>query len=240
MATGGDTAASDREHPREPIKAAAVASVPPSLSRSARGAVCILSRKPLHNITRVPPMALRDAGYDVRVVSLGAPVEELRQLSPQTDYIEVAPQPFTARLIGDINRRLSRRRNRLAQRELRQALALRRGGARGLLVRAHRIAVVPVAQAARCWRLLFAIPCAAMLMKGGQTFAATWRDLAGQEILCTLARFFAALQQHETTRAFARLAEAAECTSCRRAILSTWCLTRRGRISASFRGRAVS
>jgi glycosyltransferase involved in cell wall biosynthesis len=174
--------------------------------------VCILSRKPLDNITRVTRMAkaLSDAGWRVVVVSLGAPVAELRDMCAQVEYLEVAPRPFVFRLTGEINRRLSRRRNRRARRQARQAQRTRRGGMRAIMLRFGGAVITPLGQQAlRCWRLIVAVPCAVMLRKPDRGFAATWRELAGQETTRTLALFLAALQQPASSRGFAAAADAA-------------------------------
>jgi glycosyltransferase involved in cell wall biosynthesis/SAM-dependent methyltransferase len=178
----------------------------------AQTSVCILSRKPLANITRVTRMgtALVAAGYRVSVVSLGAPVQQLRDMCPEIDYVEVAPQAVTARLIAALNRRLMRHRNRLARRQRRDAETLRRSGLPAALLRLHRLAVRPVGRwALQCWREVCAAPCAALLKKDGQKFAAAWRELAHQESLQSVALLLRALQQQASTRAFAKATDAA-------------------------------
>src|SRR5437660_9017722 len=76
---------------------------------------CILSRKDLRNITRVPRMAkaLSDAGFRVVVVALRAPVPELREMSRGVEYVEVGPRPFTARIVSILNFRVFARNQQL-------------------------------------------------------------------------------------------------------------------------------
>ena len=69
---------------------------------------CILSRKPLGAITRVPRLAkeLSDHGYDVSVLSMGEPVDELRATTPDVKYYGVEVTPFTRPLMLKFERRL--------------------------------------------------------------------------------------------------------------------------------------
>src|SRR5947209_7634046 len=142
-------------------EAARLAPADPVAARSEGGGVCILSRKDLRNITRVPRMAkaLSDAGFRVVVVSLRAPVAELREMSRGADYVEVGPRPFTARLVSILNFRVFARNRRLQA----EAEALARGGWRALAVRSWRLLTAPLAGDARLLRrYLLAAPAAAL------------------------------------------------------------------------------
>ena len=73
----------------------------PIQSPDRRASICILSRKNLERVTRVVRMAkaLNDSGYDVTVVSLGRPCRELAETTPEVEYIEVALDPWTRRML---------------------------------------------------------------------------------------------------------------------------------------------
>ncbi len=66
-------------------------------SSSARPSVCILSRKDLGTLTRVVRQAgsLSAAGWQVTVVCLGRPVQELLDTTPDVEYLEVTAEPWT-------------------------------------------------------------------------------------------------------------------------------------------------
>ncbi len=74
--------------------------------------ICILSRKALRDITRVVRLAkaLSDAGHRVTVVSLEAPIEELRKTTPTVQYIEAPVVPATTRRVAQINKQRAERR----------------------------------------------------------------------------------------------------------------------------------
>ncbi|HEU0155751.1 MAG TPA: glycosyltransferase family 4 protein [Stellaceae bacterium] len=73
-----------------------------------KGRICILSRKDLRDITRVPRMAkaLTEAGYAVTVVALRAPVQQLQDMCPEVEYVSVTPRPITTRLLTRRRRRV--------------------------------------------------------------------------------------------------------------------------------------
>ncbi len=169
--------------------------------------VCILSRKDLRRVTRVPRMAnaLSEAGYGVVVVSLGAPAQAL---SPMIEYIEVAPRPFTAKLLGFLNRRALAQENR--RRTITDAEGLVRGGRRAPAARFRRSLTGPPAWAvAFLRRFLLAPPCAMLLRKPGQGFVAAWRELSQKPAPAILATLVRVLHQQATTRAFADAADKA-------------------------------
>lgn len=183
----------------------------PVLSAAApavKGAVCILSRKELRNITRVPRMAkaLSDAGYDVVVIALRGPVEELRAMAPAVEYVEVAPRPFTGKLVSILNFRVVRRsRRRQAEDE-----ALAMGGWRAIAVRTIRRLRSPFAWLGTVVRrYLLAAPAAQALRRPEQDFAMAWRILSQQPAAATLAALVRTWHQQRMTRAFARAADRA-------------------------------
>lgn len=174
----------------------------------ARGAVCILSRKELRNITRVPRMAkaLSDAGYDVVVVALRGPVEELRAMAPAVEYVEVAPRPFTAKLVSILNFRVVRRRRRRQAEE--EALAA--GGRRAVAVRAKRRLRAPLARlGAAMRRYVLAAPTALALRRPEEDVATAWQTLSEQRAAAILAALVRIWHQQRMTCAFARAADRA-------------------------------
>src|SRR4029077_20198609 len=122
-------------------EAALLAPADPVAPGAEGAGVCILSRKDLRNITRVPRMAkaLSDAVFRVVVVSLRAPVPELREMSRGVDYVEVGPRPFTARIVSILNFRVFARKRCLQT----EAEALARGGWPALAVRVWRVLTAP-------------------------------------------------------------------------------------------------
>jgi glycosyltransferase involved in cell wall biosynthesis len=176
------------------------------------GLVCILSRKDLRNITRVTRMAkaLSDSGYGVIVVSLAAPVQELRDLAPTVEYLEVAPRPFTGQLLSFLNGRVLRRTNRRSRRARLDGNALVRGGWHALAVHGRRLLTAPFAWAGELVRRLFlAAPCAVLLRKPEQDFAAAWHELSQQQTAAILGSIVRSLHQQAMTRAFAGVADKA-------------------------------
>jgi glycosyltransferase involved in cell wall biosynthesis len=177
-----------------------------------KGRVCILSRKDLRDITRVPRMAkaLIDAGYAVTVISLRAPVQQLIDMCPETRYIAVTPRPITGRILGRIN--YLRDKNR--QKRQRRAETLRNmvGGARlrvwvlragrALLSALYRLAELPR-------RLLILAPCTLLFKRNDQKFMAAWRNAAHHDTLAALSPFLGQLQQWAMTHAFAHEADKA-------------------------------
>src|SRR5207302_4555572 len=123
---------------------------PPS---DGRGAVCIVTRKPIHNITRAPRMAkaLADAGYRVVVVSPAPPVDELRDMCPEVEYIVAQYRAFTHDVISRLEGRRQERRARLEAREREYQAAVAKGGWRALMRRFRRavVAVAPTRAAVR-------------------------------------------------------------------------------------------
>ncbi len=179
-----------------------------AVAAAAGGSVCILSRKELRNITRVPRMAkaLSEAGYRVVVVALRAPVQELREMAPAVEYIEVAPRPVTAKLVSMLNFRVARRRRRRQAEE--EALA--GGGGRAVAIRAKRLLRAPLASlAGLARRYLLAAPAALALKKPEQHFAAAWRELSRQEAAAILAALVRPWHQQRVTCAFAWAADRA-------------------------------
>lgn len=176
------------------------------------GLVCIVSRKDLRNITRVPRMAkaLVDAGYGVVVVSLGNPVDELRALCPAVEYVEVVPRPTTGLLLGWLNGCVlaqARRRQRRAERD---AEALKLGGWRVLAVGMRQGVSACLRWPGECARRWLLAPAsAALLRKPGQAFFATWSELARQPAARIAAQLVRVLHPGAVTRAFAAAADRA-------------------------------
>jgi glycosyltransferase involved in cell wall biosynthesis len=189
-------------------QAAPLALAGPAMPGAESAGVCILSRKDLRNITRVPRMAkaLSDAGFRVVVVSLRAPVRELREMSRGVDYVEVGPRPFTARIVSILNFRVFARNRRLQA----DAEALAGGGWRALAVRVWRLLTAPFAGDARLVRrYLLAAPSAVLLRKPEQEFVAGWHELSGQPAAAILAALVRVWHQQRMTLAFARAADRA-------------------------------
>ncbi len=181
-------------------------------ARSEGARVCILARKDLRNLTRVPRMAksLCEAGCSVVVVALRAPVEALREMCPAVEYLEVTPRPSTGKLLYLANRRLLAQRNGRSRREKKRARLMARGGWRALALRAADVALSGIRRAAALARGFFFIaPCALMLKKREQGFLASWRDLRREETAAVLAHFLRALHQWALTHAFAEAADKA-------------------------------
>lgn len=174
----------------------------------ADGAVCILSRKELRNITRVPRMAkaLSDAGYRVVVVALRGPVQELRDMAPAVEYVEVAPRPVTVKLVSLLNFRMARR-NRRRQMEEKILAAGGRGAAGVRLKRLLRAPLARPAELAR--RYLLAPPAALALKKPEEDFAAAWRALSRQQTTAILTALVRTWHQQRMTCAFGRAADQA-------------------------------
>ena len=164
------------------------------------GHICILSRKDLRDITRVPRMAkaLIDAGNRVTVVALRAPVQQLQDMCPAVEYISVAPRPVTAKLRARARRSSGGSHGKFD------------GGRHGTLVRAGRLAISPACRLAKMLRrLLLAAPFTLVLKKSGETFAAAWRDAADDSTLTLLSRLGGQLHQWAMTHAFAKEADKA-------------------------------
>jgi glycosyltransferase involved in cell wall biosynthesis len=178
-----------------------------------KGLVCILSRKPLRNITRVPRMAraLSEAGYGVTVVSLGLPVPELREMCPAVDYRQVTVRPMATRIQLALRRRIEKRRRRRssAERAYREAEAA--GGFRAFAGRQWRLRGAPLlrSSASLIRKLLVVTPCACALQKSNETFGQAWRGLAASDTLEIMTLVVMQWRQSGVTRAFAAAAEKA-------------------------------
>lgn len=188
-------------------RAAAPTPTPPLSASAGKGQVCILSRKDLRDITRVPRMAktLIDAGYAVTVVSFRAPVQQLIDMCPATRYIAVTPRPITARILGRINYLLDKRR----QKRLRsaEALSLAADGARlrtDATSAGHSPPSVVYRLAELARRVLILAPCTLVFKRRDQKFKAAWRDAAAGDTLTALSPLAVQLQQWAMTHAFAQ------------------------------------
>lgn len=179
----------------------------PTSAPLGKGQVCILSRKDLRDITRVPRMAktLIDAGYAVTVVSYRAPVQQLIDMCPETRYLPVSPRPITARILGRINYLLDKRRQKRQRRAESGRNAAR--GARPRPGRSPLNALYRAVELAR--RVLILAPCTFWFKRHDETFIAAWREAAGHDTLTALSPFLSQLQQWAMTHAFAKEAEKA-------------------------------
>lgn len=205
---GGQVGANDRAiaSPESRLASAVperVAAAPAAHARESRNnavaRVCILSRKDLRDITRVPRMAkaLIDAGYAVTVVALRAPVQQLRDMCPQVEYLSVTPRPVTARLLA-----------RGSRSERTRSCSSDSGG-RSAFARALRLATFPVWSAKAVRRVAIIAPFTLVLKKSNESFAEAWRAAAADSTLTTLSRFGGQLHQWALTHAFAKAADKA-------------------------------
>lgn len=214
------TLGTNRAAPVEPAPAAETAGSDAATS-SETDLVCIVSRKELRNITRVPRMAkaLCDAGYGVVVVSLGAPVEQLRALCPVVEYIAVTPRPFTGRLLSWLNGRVRAQANRRDRRARRDAEFLELGGWHALAVGVRRAVLGPPSWLGRfASRFLLAPAGAALLQTPDQGFFAAWRELSRRPAAGIVALLVRTLHTKATTRAFAAAADRATRDRCFRIV----------------------
>ena len=176
------------------------------------GSVCILSRKELRNITRVPRMAkaLTDAGIGVVVVSMGAPVAGLRALSRGIEYIEVAPRPFTTRVLNYFNGCVLAQTTRRTRRARRYVAAAASGGWLLCFRNIQRVARLPMEIVAAGFRgIVLAPPCALLTARRECGFAAAWREAVRQPSAALLSGFVRAAHRQMLTRAFAAAADKA-------------------------------
>lgn len=175
------------------------------------GSVCILSRKDLRNITRVPRMAkaLADAGFAVTVVSLGAPVAQLRALCPAVEYREVSVRPLTGKFLGLLNGRALRQAKRRERRARRRAE--RQAPHTGSAIMPPLIGIAALCRRLADWprAALLAAPAALVLRPPGGSVGAAWRELAGLSAPAILVQLVRPWLQPRNTLAFARAADRA-------------------------------
>ena len=152
-----------------------------------RGSVCIVTRKPINNITRGPRMAkaLSEAGLRVVVVSTALPVPSLQDMCPEVEYIRTSYQGVSHEAID----RLRQYRDRLQS-------------AKG---KAPHRAIVPVGR--RLCLIFVAALCTPLLKRDQQTFAQTWRSLVKMDEFEIAIRFVNVLNQRMASHAFARRAD---------------------------------
>jgi glycosyltransferase involved in cell wall biosynthesis len=185
-----------------------VVTAPPS---DGRGAVCIVTRKPIHNVTRAPRMAkaLVDAGYRVVVVSPAPPVDDLRNMCPQVEYIVAEYRAFTHDVISRLEARQKERRARLEARERQYQAAVAKRGWRALMRRSGRaMAMRPARAAVRLpWLMLVVAPSAFLLKSPSQSFAKVWRDLKQRDALGIAIKYVWTLTQWASSHAFAAKAD---------------------------------
>ena len=177
-----------------------------------KGRVCILSRKSLRNITRVPRMAqaLCEAGYAVTVVSLGAPADELQSMCPAVEYRTVNLRPLTFQILFRLQHRIERQRRARRRREEAYRRALARGGLRRVLAGFAAAAASPVRYLLHpLWAALAGFPAALVLKRSDQRIGEAWREFSGMTALQLVSRYLSLLRQLAATRGFAREAERA-------------------------------
>jgi glycosyltransferase involved in cell wall biosynthesis/2-polyprenyl-3-methyl-5-hydroxy-6-metoxy-1,4-benzoquinol methylase len=177
-----------------------------------KGRVCILSRKSLRNITRVPRMAraLSEAGYAVTVLSLAAPADELQSMCPAVEYRTVNPRPLTFQILFRLQHRIERQKRARRRRAEAFQHALARGGLRRMLAGLGAAVVLPVRYVLHpLWAAFAGLPAALILKRSDQSFGDAWREFSGMTAFQLAFHFLSPLRQLATTRGFAREAERA-------------------------------
>jgi glycosyltransferase involved in cell wall biosynthesis/SAM-dependent methyltransferase len=175
-----------------------------------KGRVCILSRKSLRNITRVPRMAraLCEAGYAVTVVSLAAPADELQSMCPAVEYRTVNPRPLTFQLLFRLQHRIERQKRTRRRRAEAFRRALARGGLPRILAALGAAAALPVRQILRLlWAAVAGFPAALTLKRADQGLDEAWREFSAMTALQLIFRYVSPLRQLAATRGFAREAD---------------------------------
>jgi glycosyltransferase involved in cell wall biosynthesis len=153
---------------------------------------------------------LIDAGYAVTVVSFRAPVQQLIDMCPETQYLAVTPRPITGRILGRINYLLEKNRQKRQRRAESGPNAA--GGARPRPGWSPLNALFRAVELAR--RVLILAPCTFWFKRRDEPFLAAWREAAHQDTLTALSPVLGQLQQWAMTHAFAH--EAAKATRGRR------------------------
>lgn len=163
--------------------------------------VCILSRKDLRNITRVPRMAkaLCDAGFRVTVVSLKPPVQELQEATPDVRYIALPVQPATVIAYSQSLRQLV---NQWRQAENARKAALEKSGHR-LIPRLRRCMTWPLRAFLGGVREIFVVlPSAFLLKTGEEAFRAKLKELRALHLLEIARLYVLSLRQIDSSYQF--------------------------------------
>jgi glycosyltransferase involved in cell wall biosynthesis/2-polyprenyl-3-methyl-5-hydroxy-6-metoxy-1,4-benzoquinol methylase len=191
----------------------AAAAAPASAAQGLiRGRVCILSRKSLRNITRVPRMAraLCEAGYAVTVVSLAAPAGELQSMCPAVEYRTVNPRPLTFQLLFRLQHRVERQRRGRRRREDAYRRALARGGLPRILTSLGAGAAFAVRYLLHpLWAAFAAFPAALVLKRADRSLGQAWREFSHMTAFQLVFQYLSLARQLAATRGFAREAEKA-------------------------------
>lgn len=177
-----------------------------------KGRLCILSRKSLRNITRIPRMAraLSEAGFRVTVVSLGAPADELQRMCPAVEYLQVNPKPLTFLILFRLQRRIARQRQAMRRRDAAYRRTLARGGVKAVWAYILHAAWFVIRQGLRAFsKVLVALPSVLLLKKPDQNFAGAWREFDKMSVLQIVCLYLGHLRQPASTREFATEAKRA-------------------------------
>ena len=177
-----------------------------------KGRLCILSRKSLRNITRIPRMAraLSEAGFRVTVVSLGAPADELQRMCPAVEYLQVNPKPLTFLILFRLQRRIARLRQAMRRRDAAYRRTLARGGVKAVWAYILHAAWFVIRQGLRAFsKVLVALPSVLLLKKPDQNFAGAWREFDKMSVLQIVCLYLGHLRQPASTREFATEAKRA-------------------------------
>ena len=154
--------------------------------------------------------ALSDAGFTVTVVSLGAPVAELRALCPSVEYREVSFSTLISKVLRLLNRRALRQTRRGERRVRRRMEARAQGRPPGGPVLLHRIAIAPIGRLAiGLRRTLLAAPAALVLRRREQRAGEKCSELSALPAAAILAMLVRPWQQQRNTLGFARAADRA-------------------------------
>lgn len=181
---------------------------PVTVASDGRGSVCIVTRKPIRNVTRAPRMAkaLSDAGYRVTVVSPAPPVDELRDMCPEVEYIVADYRAFTHDVIRRLDERGRERKTRRDERERDYRVALAKGGWSAFRHRSWRALtrMAPIRAIRRLsWQALVVAPSARLLKAETQSYAEMRQDLDERDAIGIAVKYVWTLSQWASSHAFA-------------------------------------
>lgn len=162
--------------------------------------VCILARKDLGPVTRVPrqAQALVGEGHAVTVVSLGLPSEASRALTPDVEYETVTLDSWPRRRLTAMREARRRRSTEERGRDRADAAAGRRRGTSVTLRRAVRNGT------RRAPAALLTLPTVALLREPGEPWRDGLRRFGGMDAVRLLGQYVNALAQPIASRAFAK------------------------------------
>ena len=162
------------------------------------GRICILSRKDLGPVTRVPreAHALTQEGHQVTVVSLGLPSPASMELTPGVDYHEVTLEYWTRKRLNAMRETYKHRLTEERKRD--RAEAADPQNARKIKAR----------QALRTFRrrapsVAFALPSALLLRVPGESITERTRHYAAMDAVRLLGQYSNVISQPVASRAFA-------------------------------------